>query len=194
MTNTTLPSFERSSPRTLQPSSSDKLPSIFNTTINLMQTGENGKQKQIVAPSHFVKKTQIIADPIAISNYLENDSFKQSAIGIGDVGSWSNSRSEDAKNVRAAIVNHANEPIVEPKDEWDICLDSGTAYPHKARSKSNPFKDFDRNSYKNEFQSVQQSEGSSRRRMKVNKKKGSVHNKNRFHRRRQKNSVNAMEA
>merc|ERR1712087_701048 len=132
------------------------------------------------------KKSQIISDPMEISKYLQDEGSKQSAIGIGNIATWSNVQCKDAQSVRTAIIDCANEPIVEPKDEWDICLDSGMAYPHKSKGKSNPFKDFDRALYKNEFQSVQME--NKRRRM--SKKKGFAHNKNRFHRRRQK----AMEA
>merc|ERR1712062_753372 len=99
------------------------------------------------------------------------------------MGTWSDTKCDkEAQNVRTAIVDRANEPIVEPKDEWDICLDSGTAYPHKSKSKNNPFKDFDRTLYKNEFQSVQMQNKLKR----VSKKKTTAHNKHRFHRRRQK--------
>jgi len=133
---------------------------------------------------------QIISDPSEIDKYLENESCaqRQSAIGIANVDSWSNV-DVNAEKLRAAIIAQANEPIVEPKDEWDICLDSGAAFPHKSKIKNNPFKDFDRNSYTNEFQRIQ-SDGSmkQRNRMGSDRKKRQVtaHNKHRFHRRRQR--------
>lgn len=153
--------------------SSKSMPALlFNGSIN--------------APSQH--KMKIISDANEIDKYLDNErnGQRQSALGIADVDTWNDDVSnENMDKVRSAIVRQANEPIVQPKDEWDICLDSGAAFPHKVRRKSNPFQDFDRNSYANQFQKIQSKGEIETER----KKKALVHNKRRFHSRRQRHAA-----
>merc|ERR1711997_1149911 len=56
--------------------------------------------------------------------------------------------------LRKAIIRKASEPIVEPKDEWDMALDTGLAYPKSQYKKHNPWEEYDRRK-ESPFQSVE---------------------------------------
>lgn len=86
-------------------------------------------------------KSLRITDPQQVASYLQDTSASSSAIGIGNVGSWTDDLGE-GKALRASIVQQASEPIVEPKDEWDMSLDVGKK--KKIGRKRDPWKEFDR--------------------------------------------------
>ena len=209
--NTTLPSHDGSSPHTLIPIQSSSSSSI-STTVTLPKTSFttniNTKSSSVPVPVHSLKnltkhkisannlipkqskprKAQIITDVNLIDAYLKDEISSSSAIGV-NVGKWSDTM-DNGQQVRKAIVEDSKQPIVEPKDEWDLALDTGAAYPHKSKKARDPFRDFNRNEYKNEFQTTQSDHIAGNHKMKKSKKKkGGYHNKNRYHNRQKRKLV-----
>jgi len=122
-------------------------------------------------------KTFRITDANTVSSYLHSKGAESSAIGVEGVGAWSQDLENDAVSLRASIVQKAAEPVVEPKDEWDIALDSGMAYPKRVKSarERDPFGEFDRDRAVNAFQDAENRKngfnGGSKRKNKRNKRK-----------------------
>eukprot|EP01083_Nonionella_stella_P098959 278348_1 len=151
----------------------------MNTTLPMHYNHSN-----IVAPVHSIKNMKKHTD--AVRQYFKDErNSSMSAIGIANVGTWSD-KEDHGETVRHCIINEANKPIVEPKDEWDVMLDTGVAYT-KHKKARHPFKDFNRNEYMNRFQMTQMDHGYKQNKMK--KKKGSAHNERRFHSRHKRNVI-----
>ena len=207
--NTTLPSHDGSSPPVLLPTndieSNIKLPKT-TFTIN--------PNSSIPAPVHYLKnrtkhkilsanqlhpipkpssnvsvpqqRARYITDTNLIDEYLKND--VSSAIGV-NVGTWSD-EIDNGQDLRQKLIANAKQPLVAEKDKWDIALDTGLAYPHKTKKKSDPFKNFNRDQHINTFQSTQSERVSGNHKLRKNrKKKGNCHNTNRFYNRKRKNLI-----
>merc|ERR1719334_2596816 len=177
----TLPTCDGSSPPTLCPRNASRgipVPKSYNFSMNLAR-----KQSQ---------RPKYITDGDAVSEYLSDRAAASSALGMSGVTSWS--KSSGSKDVddsqlqatRESIVRRANEPLVAPKDAWDMALDSGAAYPQKAKSVRDPFRDFDRKQ-RNPFQTTQAGHAAGTHRFeKGRKKKGAAHNQHRLKQRRKR--------
>lgn len=112
-----------------------------------------------------------------------------SAIGVSNVASWSDEE-DNGRAVRRAIVQNARQPLVEPKDEWDLALDTGTAYPRKIKKARDPFKDSHRNGQQNKFQGIQNQRICGENKLKhIKKKKHSPHNEHRYQSRQRNNGI-----
>ena len=196
-TNTTLPSHDGSSPHTLPTNgaqanlpktkftlnSNSSIPAPIHSLKNITKHKLNPSQLHPKITTKPKQKPRYVSDQNLINAYLKNET---SAIGV-NVGSWSD-EADNGQELRQKLIQQASEPIVPEKDEWDVMLDTGTAYPHKSKQKSDPFKDFNRDEYINKFQTVQV-DGRGKQK-KDRKKKGNYHNKNRYINRKQKHSVN----
>merc|ERR1712013_383508 len=135
-----------------------------------------------------------ITDGDAVTEYLSNRDTASSALGMARVAAWNKAseakdgEAEDTAQLRAtweSIVQRANEPLVEPKDAWDLALDSGTAYPTKRKVSRDPFRHFDRKTQRNLFQTTQKGQSAG------TQKKGGAHNLHRLNQRNRKRHLMA---
>eukprot|EP00484_Ammonia_sp_Unknown_P020975 CAMPEP_0197031480 /NCGR_PEP_ID=MMETSP1384-20130603/10476_1 /TAXON_ID=29189 /ORGANISM="Ammonia sp." /LENGTH=986 /DNA_ID=CAMNT_0042461013 /DNA_START=30 /DNA_END=2990 /DNA_ORIENTATION=+ len=213
--NTTLPSHDGTSPKTaLAPTPS--LPSSLvalgkngtlpkrhitaTTTASsaLSSMNSNSANKSVrktpsSSSTHTISSkpsnSSLISDRHVIEKYLKDDASSMSAIGVSNVASWSDEE-DNGRAVRRAIVQNARQPLVEPKDEWDLALDTGTAYPRKIKKARDPFKDSHRNGQQNKFQGIQNQRICGENKLKhIKKKKHSPHNEHRYQSRQRNNGI-----